>query len=201
MRIARRKSNNVEIVAFKKNLCGDGFPHTSSPIDFIAVRRQIREIFDVVQQDIGFETGDSGRRIDRLVRQKAKRNASHLRPRRVPDQAQRRRTRIDRLNACDQFVRPIGVRTIETVIPAAFPLIEHDVEKWRQGGIGIAVKPNLDRVKVRRVSEYLFLLRRPKRDVGMAAVGAPTLQAGANAESCIGKSDPLIDFVFIGVRW
>src|SRR6185437_943200 len=107
---------------------------------------------------------------------------------------------VDRLHAGAEFVRPVHIGAIESEIADAVALVKKDVEKWRQRRVYALVEPNLDWAKIRRVVIALDLLRRPQRDIGPAAVGAPPFLAGAGSEVRIGVRDPLIDFVFIGVR-
>ena len=130
-RIASREGNDVEIVALQDQPRGNRFAVGSSPENIVAVRRQIGEILDAVQEDVGFEAHDSGGLVDRLVGQERQRNSCHFRPRGIANHTQRGGTRIDGLHASSKFIRAVGVRTIEAVIAAAFALVKHDVEKRR----------------------------------------------------------------------
>ena len=67
--IASRKGNDVEIVAFEDQPRGNRFAVGPSPEDIVAVRRQIGEIFDAIQQDVGLQACDSRSLVDRLVRE------------------------------------------------------------------------------------------------------------------------------------
>src|SRR5437588_398977 len=91
----------------------------------------------------------------------------------IANHAQRRRARIDGLHAGGQLVGAVGVGTIKAVIAAALALIKHDVEKRWQSGVGAAVKPDLDGIEIRGVTQDLFLLWRAQGNVGAAAIGAP----------------------------
>ena len=200
-RIAGRESYDVQIPAFQKQARADTFLQSSPANDFIAVDRQISEVPDAVQQDVGFQADRCGGLVDRLVRQETQRNTCHLGPGGIPDHPESRGPGIDGLHASHQLIRTIGIRTVKAVVPAPFALIKHHVKEGRQCRIRAAVEPDLNGVQIRGIAEYLLLLRGAQRDVRAPAIGPPALYARANAEARVGKGDALVDFVLVGVGW
>src|SRR2546430_4690398 len=199
MGIASRESDDVETAPLKDQPGCYRLAIGSPAEDVIAVHRQIGEILDAVQQDVGFQAHDSCGLIDGFIRQKRKRNPCDLRARRISNHPQRGRTRVDGLHAGSQLVRAIGIWAIKAVIAAAFALIKHDVEEGRQRGIGAAVKPDFHGIEIGGVTVNLFLLRRAQRNVGEAPVGAPAFYTGTDAETRIGKSDALVNLILESV--
>src|SRR5207302_2191149 len=95
----------------------------------------------------------------------------------------------------------IRIGAIKAVVPAAFALVEHHIKERRQSRVRAAVEPDLNWVQICGIAKYLLLLRGPQRDVSAPPVRTPSLHTGADAESSVGKSNALIDFILVGVRW
>src|SRR5207302_3222006 len=118
--IASRKSNDFEIAALEDQPRCNRFAVASSPEDIVAIRWQIGEILDAVQQNVGFQAPHARGLVDRFVGQERQRDSSHFRPCGIAKHAQRRRARNDGLHAGAQLVGPVSVGTLKAVIAAAW---------------------------------------------------------------------------------
>ncbi len=67
--IASGEGNDVEIAALEDQPRGNRLAVGSSPEDIVAIRRQIGEILDAVQQDVGLQAHGSRGLIDRFIGQ------------------------------------------------------------------------------------------------------------------------------------